>query len=56
MPAWCSFISNAALESTGSGVLQNVLNLMVPRFLAQLEKDYAQWASGDTSRKPVGEL
>ena len=36
--------------------LQGVLNAMVPRFLQQLCKDYEQWASGDQSRKPVGEL
>ena len=35
-------------------VMQRVLNTMVPRFLAQLRADYALWASGDESRKPVG--
>ena len=36
--------------------LQGVLNAMVPRFLAQLSTDYRLWASGDSSRKPVGEI
>ena len=35
-------------------VLQQVLNRMVPRFLAQLEADYQLWAAGDHSRKPIG--
>uniref|UniRef100_A0A7S3VNW9 Coenzyme Q-binding protein COQ10 START domain-containing protein n=1 Tax=Dunaliella tertiolecta TaxID=3047 RepID=A0A7S3VNW9_DUNTE len=56
VPGWCSFIPNSQIEGVGSSVLQNVLNLSVPRFLAQLEKDYELWSSGDTSRKPVGEL
>ncbi|KAF5841187.1 hypothetical protein DUNSADRAFT_14018 [Dunaliella salina] len=56
VPNWCSFIPNSQIEGVGSSVLQNVLNLSVPRFLAQLEKDYGLWASGDSSRKPVGEL
>jgi len=29
VPGWCGFISNQTIEGTGSGVLQNVLNLMV---------------------------
>jgi hypothetical protein len=31
------------------------LKAMVPRFLAQLEKDYGRWAGGDESRRPLGE-
>ena len=38
-----------------SQVMQRVLNTMVPRFLAQLRADYALWAAGDESRKPVGD-
>ena len=34
--------------------MQKVLNTAVPRFLQQLELDYVAWASGDESRKPVG--
>ena len=43
-----------AIESTGSRVMQTVLNSAVPKFLQQLQKDYALWAAGDESRKPVG--
>ncbi|PNH01390.1 Pre-rRNA-processing protein esf-2 [Tetrabaena socialis] len=56
VPAWCGFLPVDSIESVGSGVMQNVLNAMVPRFLAQLRTDYQLWASGDESRKPVGEL
>ena len=43
-----------AVERTGSGVMQRVLDSMVPRFLRQLAADYALWAAGDDSRKPIG--
>lgn len=43
-----------AIESTGSQVLEQVLKIMLPRFMAQLVKDYQAWASGDTSRQPLG--
>lgn len=43
------------MEAAGSGVMAATLKAMVPRFLAQLQKDYALWASGDESRKPLGE-
>ncbi|KAG2435523.1 hypothetical protein HYH02_011817 [Chlamydomonas schloesseri] len=56
VPTWSSFLPVASIESVGSGVMQNVLNVMVPRFLAQLQTDYALWAAGDESRKPVGEI
>ncbi|KAL6752957.1 hypothetical protein V8C86DRAFT_2737297 [Haematococcus lacustris] len=56
VPAWCGFLSTASIESVGAGVLQNVLEVMVPRFLSQLRTDYLLWASGDESRKPVGQL
>jgi len=56
VPRWCAFLPTASIEGVGAGVLQNVLNVMVPRFLAQLATDYGAWASGDTSRKPVGEM
>ncbi|GLC55073.1 hypothetical protein PLESTB_000940700 [Pleodorina starrii] len=56
VPPWSSFLPVSTLEGVGSGVMQNVLNAMVPRFLAQLATDYALWASGDESRRPVGEL
>ncbi|XP_062091938.1 uncharacterized protein LOC133797866 isoform X2 [Humulus lupulus] len=43
-----------AFESTGAQVLDQVLKIMLPRFMAQLVKDYQAWASGDTSRQPLG--
>ncbi|XXG85382.1 hypothetical protein AAC387_Pa11g0468 [Persea americana] len=43
-----------AIESTGTQVLEQLLKIMLPRFLAQLVKDYKAWASGDTSRQPLG--
>ncbi|KAK4353624.1 hypothetical protein RND71_025818 [Anisodus tanguticus] len=43
-----------AIESTGAQVLDQILRIMLPRFMAQLEKDYQAWASGDTSRQPLG--
>ncbi|KAG8390555.1 hypothetical protein BUALT_Bualt01G0095600 [Buddleja alternifolia] len=43
-----------AIESTGSQVLGQILMAMLPRFMSQLEKDYQAWASGDTSRQPLG--
>lgn len=42
------------IESTGNKVLQQLLKLMLPRFLSQLAKDYKAWATGDTSRRPLG--
>ncbi|XP_059315592.1 uncharacterized protein LOC132066264 [Lycium ferocissimum] len=43
-----------AIESTGAQVLDQILKIMLPRFMAQLVKDYQAWASGDTSRQPLG--
>ncbi|XP_059628384.1 uncharacterized protein LOC132271123 isoform X2 [Cornus florida] len=43
-----------AIESTGTQVLEQVLRIMLPRFMAQLVKDYQAWASGDTSRQALG--
>ena len=45
-----------AISASGSGVLQAMLNLMVPSFTQQLEADYISWASGDDSRKALGDL
>ncbi|PKA60857.1 hypothetical protein AXF42_Ash006492 [Apostasia shenzhenica] len=44
----------ATIESTGTQVLEQLLRIMLPRFLDQLAKDYQAWASGDNSRKPLG--
>ena len=54
MPGWMRMVPVGAIERTGSGVMQRVLDSMVPRFLAQLGADYARWAAGDASRKPIG--
>ncbi|KAJ1298802.1 hypothetical protein BS78_01G481400 [Paspalum vaginatum] len=43
-----------AIESSGTQVLEQLLRVMLPRFLKQLVKDYQAWASGDSSRKPLG--
>nr|XP_043632072.1 uncharacterized protein SYNPCC7002_A1590 [Erigeron canadensis] len=42
------------IESSGTQVLDQILKIMLPRFMAQLVKDYQAWASGDTSRQPLG--
>lgn len=54
VPNWFRLVSPAAVSATGSKVMQQVVNQMVPRFLEQLKQDYALWASGDESRKPLG--
>lgn len=56
VPGWFGFVPVSSIEAAGSKVMATTLNLMVPRFLEQLQKDYEQWAAGDESRKPVGEL
>ncbi|KAI4352656.1 hypothetical protein L6164_006887 [Bauhinia variegata] len=43
-----------AIESAGTQVLEQLLRIMLPRFMAQLLKDYQAWASGDASRQPLG--
>jgi hypothetical protein len=53
VPQWCSFIPVGSIEGVGRGVMQTTLDVMVPRFLQQLERDYQTWASGDLSRAPV---
>ncbi|KAJ0047004.1 hypothetical protein Pint_05940 [Pistacia integerrima] len=42
------------IESTGTQVLEQILKLMLPRFMAQLVKDYQAWATGNSSRQPLG--
>lgn len=42
------------IESSGTRVLDQILRITLPRFMAQLVKDYQAWASGDTSRQPLG--
>lgn len=55
IPNWLKFLSVDYISRSGSKVMQQVLNRMVPRFLAQLEADYQLWAAGDESRKPIGD-
>ncbi|CAI9091219.1 OLC1v1026184C1 [Oldenlandia corymbosa var. corymbosa] len=47
-------IPKQGIESAGTQVLEQILRIMLPRFMAQLVKDYQAWASGDTSRQPLG--
>ncbi|XP_057728876.1 uncharacterized protein LOC130944542 isoform X1 [Arachis stenosperma] len=47
-------IPKQAIESAGTQVLEQILRIMLPRFMSQLVKDYHAWASGDTSRGPLG--
>jgi hypothetical protein len=54
VPGWF-VLPTSAVEAAGSGVMAATLAAMVPRFLSQLEKDYGLWASGDDSRRPLGE-
>ena len=53
VPRW-SPIPTQVVNSTGSFVLQKTLDVVVPRFLKQLSRDYAIWSAGDDSRQPVG--
>lgn len=54
IPSAFRIIPRDAIQSSGNKLLQQVLRVAVPRFLAQLKKDYFAWASGDSSRKPLG--
>lgn len=54
VPGWIP-IPVSTVSSTGSAVLQQLLNASVPRFLRELERDYNRWATGDESRKPLGD-
>ena len=54
IPRWARFMPNASIQRAGSSLMQQVLNSAVPKFLKQLQNDYELWASGDESRKPVG--
>ncbi|XP_020223691.1 uncharacterized protein LOC109805852 [Cajanus cajan] len=47
-------IPKQAIESAGTQVLEQILRIMLPRFMTQLVKDYQAWATGDTSRQPLG--
>ncbi|WJX17491.1 hypothetical protein P8452_07404 [Trifolium repens] len=47
-------IPKQAIESAGTQVLEQILKIILPRFMSQLVKDYQAWASGNTSRQPLG--
>ena len=53
VPSWFPFTVKAT-ERTGNFVVGQVVKQVVPRFLAQLESDYATWAAGDDSREAKG--
>jgi len=55
VPGWFLLVSPGGVSAAGSKVMQQVVNQVVPRFLEQLRTDYALWASGDDSRKPLGD-
>lgn len=46
VPRWFA-VPLPAVEAAGSRVMQRVLDVAVPRFLAQLAADYAKWAAGE---------
>ncbi|GJP38883.1 hypothetical protein CLOM_g23291 [Closterium sp. NIES-68] len=54
VPTAFRVIPRDVIESAGNKLLEQILKVAVPRFLDQLKKDYAAWAAGDTSRKPLG--
>ncbi|KAF7820205.1 uncharacterized protein G2W53_025660 [Senna tora] len=54
IPFAFQLIPMETFESAGTQVLEQILRVMLPRFMAQLVKDYKAWASGDTSRQPLG--
>lgn len=54
VPPWLA-VPVSGVEAAGSRVMAATLALMVPRFLAQLRRDYDAWASGDTSRQALGD-
>lgn len=41
------------LSKSGSIVMQQMLNVLVPRFVNQLRADFQAWSLGDDSRSPV---
>lgn len=53
VPRMFSLVPIPIVERVGSSILRQVLNLSVPRFLQQLDKDYRVWSAGDDTRQPV---
>ena len=46
VPRWFA-VPLPSVERAGSRVMQRVLDMAVPRFLAQLAADYEKWANGE---------
>ena len=54
VPRWIkALVSIKTFNGLGTRMLAKILDIAMPRFLSQLEKDYHTWASGDDSRKPM---
>ena len=54
VPKWLNaVVPIRAVDGLGQRMLGKILEVAMPRFLLQLEKDYQTWASGDDSRKAM---
>jgi hypothetical protein len=53
VPREGKWLPKRLVSKSGSIVIQQMLNIMVPRFLKQLAKDYEVWSNGDDSRAPI---
>ena len=45
VPRWF-VVPVGVVESSGSAIMQKILDVSVPKFLAQLQTDYAKWSAG----------
>ena len=54
VPRWF-ILPKVTVQKTGNAVMRAILRQAVPKFLAQLERDYMAWRDGDESRQPLGE-
>ena len=46
VPRWF-VVPVSVVESSGSKIMQKILDVSVPKFLSQLNTDYAKWCAGD---------
>ena len=46
VPRWF-VVPVSVVESSGSAIMQKILDVSVPKFLAQLQTDYAKWSAGE---------
>jgi len=53
IPREGSWIPRRLVGKAGSMVTQQLLNLLVPKFVEQVAADYRVWGAGDDSRSPV---